>query len=136
MNYKQTFARLTEFFPVQNLFRHLVEIQSKTIHNSIYFFFCRGRKRFVPLALKTCSFCSQEFADHAGNLSHWKEAHPDQEVLYKCLEIERHTGQICSFTSKESEEIFKHRSKHKVRNNDSSSANNQAEDIKPEVNIE
>ena len=26
----------------------------------------RGRKRFVPIALKTCSLCGQEFADHAG----------------------------------------------------------------------
>ena len=28
----------------------------------------RGRKRFVPIALKTCSICGQEFADHAGNV--------------------------------------------------------------------
>ena len=26
----------------------------------------RGRKRFLPIALKTCSLCGQEFADHAG----------------------------------------------------------------------
>ena len=36
----------------------------------------RGRKRFVPLALKTCGICSMEFADHAGNLAHWKDVHP------------------------------------------------------------
>lgn len=73
----------------------------------------RGRKRFVPLALKTCSLCGKEFSDHAGNLSHWKEAHPDQEVVYKCLE--NLNGQTCNFSSNESEDIFKHRSKHKIR---------------------
>ena len=92
-----------------------------------------GRKRFVPLALKTCSQCGKEFSDHAGNLSHWKEIHPDMEVVYKCLEVDRSTGtlpyQPCNFTSKESEDIFKHRSKHKIRNDN-------LPDIKPEVNIE
>ena len=28
----------------------------------------RGRKRYVPIALKTCSLCGQEFADHAGTV--------------------------------------------------------------------
>ena len=90
----------------------------------------RGRKRFVPLSLKTCSLCSQEFPDHSGNLAHWKNAHPDAEVVYKCLEVDRGTQLPCNFTSKESEDIFKHRSKHKVRD----SAN--LPDIKPEVEIE
>lgn len=87
----------------------------------------RGRKRFVPLALKTCSFCGQEFADHAGNLSHWKEAHPDQDIEYKCSEVDRSSEEQCNFISKESEEIFKHRNKHKIRD---------LPDVKPEVNIE
>ena len=106
----------------------------EAVRNIIILKNCRGRKRFVPLALKTCSLCSKEFADHAGNLSHWKEAHPEAEVVYKCLEVDRSSQQQCSFTSKESEEIFKHRSKHKIRDANSNSHGNP--DIKPEVNIE
>ena len=67
-----------------------------------------------------------------GNLAHWKEIHPDQEVIYKCLEIERTTQQLCNFTSKESEEIFKHRSKHKIIRENSQTA----VDVKPDVTIE
>ena len=90
----------------------------------------RGRKRFVPLALKTCSLCTKEFSDHAGNLAHWKEVHPENEVVYKCQEIDRITHGPCNFTSKESEDIFKHRSKHKIREVAS------ILDVKPEVNVE
>lgn len=75
----------------------------------------RGRKRFVPLALKTCSLCGKEFSDHAGNLAHWKESHADHEVIYKCQELDRISNQMCNFSSKESEDIFKHRNKHKIR---------------------
>ena len=63
-----------------------------------------------------------------GNLSHWKEVHPDQEVVYKCQELDRNTQQTCIFSSKESEEIFKHRSKHKIRETPT--------DVKPDVTIE
>lgn len=86
----------------------------------------KGRKRFVPLALKTCSECGQEFSDHAGNLQHWKEVHPDLEVLYKCQENE-----TCNFTSKESEDIFKHRSKHKQLVNHHNNV-----EVKTEANVE
>ena len=50
------------------------------------------------------------------------------EVLYKCLEMDHITQLPCNFTSKESEEIFKHRSKHKIRENNP--------DVKPDVTIE
>ena len=51
------------------------------------------------------------------------------EVEYKCLEMDLVTQQQCNFTSKESEDIFKHRSKHKIRDSGIPA-------IKPEVNIE
>ncbi len=89
----------------------------------------RGRKRFVPLALKTCSLCCKEFSDHAGNLAHWRDAHPDEEVLYKCLEIDRNTSQQCDFSSNDSEDIFKHRAKHKIKDLGCS-------DVKQEAHIE
>ena len=66
----------------------------------------RGRKKIVPLALKTCSECGESFPDHMGNLAHWKEKHPDKEVLYKCTEINRVDNQPCKFESKEPEEVF------------------------------
>ena len=65
---------------------------------------------------------------YLGNLAHWKEVHPEQEVIYKCQELDRTTQQPCHFTSKESEDIFKHRSKHKIRET--------PQEVKPEATIE
>ena len=75
----------------------------------------RGRKKIVPLALKTCSECGESFPDHMGNLAHWKEKHPDKEVLYKCTEVNREDNTPCKFESKEPEDVFKHRLRHKAR---------------------
>ena len=36
----------------------------------------RGRKKIVPMSLKICSECGEEFQDHASNLTHWKDKHP------------------------------------------------------------
>ena len=36
----------------------------------------RGRKKIVPMSLKMCSECGEEFQDHASNLTHWKDKHP------------------------------------------------------------
>ena len=36
----------------------------------------RGRKKIVPMSLKMCSECGEEFDDHASNLTHWKDKHP------------------------------------------------------------
>ena len=36
----------------------------------------RGRKKIIPMSLKMCSECGEEFQDHASNLTHWKEKHP------------------------------------------------------------
>ena len=40
-------------------------------------------KRAVPISLKCCADCGQMFPDHANNLAHWKERHPDKEVFYR-----------------------------------------------------
>ena len=48
----------------------------------------RGRKRFVPIALKTCSICGQEFADHAGTyfvLFHKNVHNHSSEIRGLCL---------------------------------------------------
>ena len=42
-----------------------------------------GGKRAVPISLKCCADCGQMFPDHATNLSHWKENHPEKEVFYR-----------------------------------------------------
>ena len=42
------------------------KIEPGTLQNGLQSTSNRGRKRFVPIALKTCSQCGQEFADHAG----------------------------------------------------------------------
>ena len=69
-----------------------------------------------------------KFFSYLGNLAHWKEVHPEQEVIYKCQELDRTTQQPCHFTSKESEDIFKHRSKHKIRET--------PQEVKPEATVE
>ncbi|CAB4059033.1 unnamed protein product [Lepeophtheirus salmonis] len=69
----------------------------------------RGRKPLVSLSLKTCAECGEEFQDHASNLNHWKEKHPDKETFYKCT----HKG--CDFESKQTDEVNKHRFRHKDR---------------------
>ena len=75
----------------------------------------RGRKKIVPLALKTCSECGESFPDHMGNLAHWKEKHPDKDVVYKCTEVDRADNTPCKFESKDTEEVFKHRLRHKTK---------------------
>ena len=66
-----------------------------------------GRKRQVPLALKTCAECGESFLEHELALAHWKEKHPDKEMFFRCTEAE------CKFESKEVEEFYKHRLKHR-----------------------
>jgi hypothetical protein len=41
----------------------------------------RGRKKIVPMSLKMCSECGEEFQDHASNLTHWKDKHPGVNVI-------------------------------------------------------
>ncbi len=43
--------------------------------------------------------------------------------MYKCFELELKTGEPCNFFTKDSDEVFKHRLKHKV---------GPMKDIKPE----
>ena len=75
-----------------------------------------GRKRAVPIALKSCSECGQMFPDHASNLAHWKERHPDKEVVYKCNEIDAENQQVrCGYQSKDTEDVFRHRIKHRPK---------------------
>lgn len=75
----------------------------------------RGRKKIVPMSLKTCSECNEKFDDHASNLTHWRSHHPDKDVIYRCTEKNSETDQPCTFESKRIEDIFKHRSRHKSK---------------------
>lgn len=40
----------------------------------------RGRKKIVPMSLKMCSECGEQFQDHASNLTHWKDKHPGKDI--------------------------------------------------------
>ena len=47
----------------------------------------RGRKKIVPMSLKMCSECGEQFQDHASNLTHWKDKHPgksQKDLFHSC----------------------------------------------------
>ena len=65
------------------------------------------RKRFEPLALKTCSECGETFPDLEATLSHWSERHPEKTASFKC------TAHECDFSTEDISALFHHRRDHR-----------------------